>query len=125
MRVTNKGNFNSLEKLLSRSVNSKSKFRSILERGGQMGVQRLQEATPKSSGLTANSWDYIIKGDGSKLTLEFINSNINQGVPIAIIIQYGHATRNGFVNGIDYINPALKPVFDFIKTEIQKEVSVR
>ena len=79
------------------------------------GIKRLKEYTPKDTGLTSESWSYEIKKTNGLITISFLNSNINKGIPIAIILQYGHATRNGgWVEGIDYINPAIKPIFEKI-----------
>lgn len=87
----------------------------ILNQYGQEGVEALRAATPKDTGTTANSWSYVVhKGTGS-ITITWSNSNIVDGVPIAVILQYGHGTRNGgYVQGTDYINPAMKPIFDKI-----------
>lgn len=94
-----------------------------LKKYGELGVKALQEATPKDTGYTASCWDYKIIRKNNGVSLIWTNSNVVNGVPIAIIIQYGHATRNGgYVTGIDYINPALKPVFERISKEIWKEV---
>ncbi|MBE6724978.1 MAG: HK97 gp10 family phage protein [Ruminococcaceae bacterium] len=95
----------------------------ILDRYGEEGVRALAEATPKDTGLTAASWRYrIVRGEGS-VTISFDNTNFQNGVPIAIILQYGHATRNGgYVQGIDYINPALRPVFEKIADAAWEEV---
>lgn len=95
----------------------------ILNQYGQEGVEALRAATPKDTGTTANSWSYIVhKGTGS-ITITWSNSNIVDGVPIAVILQYGHGTRNGgYVQGIDYINPAMKPIFDKIAQRAWEEV---
>ena len=96
----------------------------ILDKYGREGVAALRLATPVDTGLTASSWYYHIKRDKDSVSLEFYNSNIQNGVPIAIILQYGHATRNGgWVEGIDYINPALKPIFDDLANSMWKEVT--
>ena len=94
-----------------------------LDRFGQEGVNALASATPVESGETAASWGYKIeRGDGG-VSIIFTNSNINQGVPIAIILQYGHGTgTGGYVEGRDYINPAIQPVFDRIAKEAWEEV---
>jgi len=95
-----------------------------LDKYGQIGVERLREATPKDTGLTANSWSYKVRvyEDGAELV--FTNENRKNGIPIAVLIQYGHGMPNGgYVSGIDYINPALKPVFEAIKDHIWREVS--
>jgi hypothetical protein len=95
-----------------------------LDRYGQEGVNALASATPVESGETAASWGYKIeRGDGG-VSIIFTNSNINQGVPIAIILQYGHGTgTGGYVEGRDYINPAIQPIFDRIVNEAWKEVT--
>ena len=87
-------------------------------------VSALSSATPVNTGLTANSWYYKIENKGGSANINFYNSNIQNGVPIAIIIQYGHGTRNGgWVQGRDYINPAVRPIFDRIAVEAWKEVT--
>ena len=96
----------------------------ILDKYGQMGVNALSAATPVDSGLTASSWYYEIQRKGGNVSIEFYNSNVNKGVPIAIILQYGHGTRTGgWVQGRDYINPAIQPIFDKIAEEAWKEVT--
>lgn len=94
-----------------------------LDRYGEEGVRALADATPKDTGLTASSWEYkIVWGEGS-VSITFNNTNIQNGVPIALVLQYGHATRNGgYVQGIDYINPALRPLFEKLAEEAWKEV---
>lgn len=95
----------------------------ILNQYGREGVEALRAATPKDTGTTANSWSYTVhKGMGS-ITITWSNSNIVDGVPIAVILQYGHGTRNGgYVQGTDYINPAMKPIFDKIAQRAWEEV---
>lgn len=96
----------------------------ILNKYGQEGVNALASATPVDSGKTASSWYYEIEQTSSSETITFHNSNINKGVPIAIIIQLGHGTgTGGWVQGRDYINPAIQPVFDRIVNEVWKEVT--
>lgn len=96
---------------------------SFLEEYGKAGVAALASATPVDTGLTANSWYYKIQRGVNTTSLLFCNSNIQNGVPIAIILQYGHGTRNGgFVEGRDYINPAIRPVFDSIAKRAWEEV---
>lgn len=95
-----------------------------LDRYGREGVEALSAATPKESGLTASSWYYEITHERGSASISFHNSNVNKGVPIAIILQYGHGTRNGgYVEGIDYINPAMRPVFKKIADDAWKEVT--
>ena len=101
----------------------KRSIRPILEKYGRLGVERLADATPKATGKTAASWSYEIKIDQSGPTICWKNSNIVDGVPIAVILQYGHGTRNGgYVEGLDYINPAIKPIFEALADELWREV---
>lgn len=96
----------------------------ILDKYGRMGVDALSSATPKDTGTTANSWYYDIKHQNGSAIITFSNSNVHKGVPIAIILQYGHGTRNGgYVKGKDYINPAIRPIFDKIANDAWKEVT--
>lgn len=96
----------------------------ILDKYGREGVEALSAATPVDSGKTAASWSYEIQWKKSGAVISFNNSNIQNGIPIAIILQYGHATRNGgWVQGRDYINPALRPVFDKLANEAWREVT--
>lgn len=97
--------------------------RKILMKYGEMGVKALENATPIRSGKTAHSWSYEIVPTSTGCSLVWNNSNINKGMNVAILIQYGHGTRSGtYVEGIDYINPAMKPVFNSMATELGKEV---
>lgn len=97
---------------------------STFEKYGKKGVAALTSATPVDSGLTANSWYYKIEKTNDSISLLFCNSNIQNGVPIAVILQYGHGTRNGgWVQGRDYINPAIQPIFDQIVKEAWGEVT--
>lgn len=94
-----------------------------LNKYGRAGVEALMSATPVDTGLTANSWYYEIENKDGVAKLSFHNSNIQNGVPIAIILQYGHATgTGGWVEGRDYINPAIQPIFDQIVADMRKEV---
>lgn len=95
-----------------------------LEKYAQEGVAALSSATPVDSGLTAASWDYEIVKKKGAISIYWTNSNINAGVPIAVILQYGHGTNNGgYVQGRDYINPAIRPIFDKIAENAWKEVT--
>lgn len=97
---------------------------SSLDSLAQQGVSVLQNATPKDSGFTASSWDYEIKIVAGKVTITWLNTHVEDGVNIAIILQYGHGTgTGGYVAGSDYINAALKPVFDQIANEVWKKVT--
>lgn len=122
--VKHKGDFSKTDNFLRRI--SKTDFRSILDKYGREGVAALAAATPIDSGLTANSWGYEITMSKGQYVIAWTNSNINDGVPIAIILQYGHGTRNGgWVEGRDYINPAIQPIFDKIVAEAWREVTKR
>lgn len=96
----------------------------ILEKYGDEGLAALREATPKDTGLTANAWYYqIVEGSDGTTTLRFMNANVHDGVNIAVILQYGHATgTGGWVEGFNYINPAIQPIFDRMVDNIWKEV---
>ena len=96
----------------------------MLEKYGQEGVKILSEATPVDSGKTANSWDYKIVKTKSTTTIEWINTNVVDGVSIAIILQYGHGTENGgYIQGRDYINPIMRPLFDKLLDEMWRGVT--
>ena len=96
----------------------------ILERYAQMGVSALASATPVDSGKTASCWGYEIEASGEDATIYWTNTNQNKGVYIAVILQYGHGTgTGGYVQGRDYINPAIRPVFDKIAEEAWREVT--
>ena len=95
-----------------------------LDRYGREGVAALSSATPVDSGLTASSWYYKIENKNGSAIISFYNSNVNNGVPIAIILQYGHGTNNGgWVEGRDYINPAILPIFEKIANDAWEEVT--
>lgn len=117
-----KGDFSKVTRYLTR-VKSAGDVK-VLEKFGAEGVQALASATSVDSGNTANSWYYKITRSKGSATISFHNSNIQNGVPIAIILQYGHGTRNGgWVQGRDYINPAIQPIFDRIRDEAWREVT--
>lgn len=121
MRVKINGSFDKLNKLISDKAAYVKHF--DYDKYGQEGVKALSEATPKDTGLTANSWSYVIKKEKNTISIQFINSNIQNGVPIAIILEYGHATKNGvWIQGREYISDAVKPVFDKMLKDIKKEV---
>ena len=121
INIRKKGDFKNLSSFLEKT---KEKLNlGLLDKYGREGVAALQAATPKDTGKTSESWYYKIERKNGSVSLTFHNSNQNKGVPIAIILQYGHATRNGgYVEGVDYINPALRPIFDKIAEEAWKEV---
>lgn len=117
-----KGDFSKLTRYLER-VKEAARL-SILDKYGREGVAALSSATPVDTGETANSWFYEIEHNNGSATITFCNSHIEKGVPIAIILQYGHGTgTGGWVEGRDYINPAIQPIFDEIASEAWKEVT--
>ena len=117
-----KGDFSKLTRFLERAKESVKI--GDLDKYGREGVAALSSATPIDSGKTANSWSYEIINKNGSVMITFNNSNVQNGVPIAIILQYGHGTRNGgWVQGRDYINPAIQPVFDEIVDKAWREVT--
>lgn len=119
IKMTQKGSFRNAEKFFDNSKDLSRRLRTAFERYGAEGVEALRSATPKDSGATASGWSYTIEDWG----IGFNNSNINNGYSVALLIQYGHATGSGaYVQGIDFINPALRPIFDKIAEECWKEV---
>lgn len=116
------GGFDKTDSYLKKINNTSKNIN--LDRFGRRGVSALANATPTRSGKTANAWTYSIEQSGSRVSINFENANVNNGVPIAVIIQYGHGTRNGgWVEGVDYVNPAITPIFNDILNEMWKEVT--
>ena len=122
IKIRQKGDFSKVTKYL---IKAKKGIRlSDLDKYGKQGVAALSSATPVDTGLTASSWYYKIERDNSTISITFLNSNVQNGVPIAVILQYGHGTgTGGWVQGRDYINPALRPIFDKIADDAWKEVT--
>lgn len=117
-----KGDFSKLTRFLER-VKEAAKV-GDLDKYGQEGVAALASATPVDTGLTAKSWYYEIENKKNSVVITFKNSNIQNGVPIAIILQYGHGTgTGGWIQGRDYINPAIQPIFDKIAENAWREVT--
>lgn len=122
IKFRQKGSFSNTERFFNHLL--KRDYLNILDEYGRAGVQALANATPKDSGNTAAAWNYIIESDSKKSTITFTNSSINKGVNIAIILQYGHGTRTGgYVQGRDYINPSIQPVFDKLADAVWREVT--
>lgn len=116
------GSFTKTEKFINRM--KRREYLNVLDEFGREGVQALRNATPVDSGKTAESWDYEIKRTRNCTEIIWTNSNINDGVPIAIILQYGHGTgTGGYVQGRDYINPAIQPIFDKMAEKAWKVVT--
>lgn len=117
-----KGDFKKTEQMLKRA--SEKRYLKILSKYGSQGVSALSAATPKDTGLTAASWSYEIANDSNGVSVNFINNHVEKGYAnIALMLQFGHGTRNGgYVQGRDYINPAIRPIFDKMAKEAWKEV---
>lgn len=122
IKIRQKGDFSKVTTYL---IKAKKGIRlRDLDKYGKQGVAALSSATPVDTGLTASSWHYRIERSGSTISITFLNSNVQNGVPIAVILQYGHGTgTGGWVQGRDYINPALRPIFDKIADDAWKEVT--
>ena len=116
-----RGSFKNTETFFKKLL--KRDFLSNLDKYGKMGVEALSAATPRDTGKTADSWDYSIEESKNGVKIVWTNSNVNKGVNIALLLQYGHGTRNGgYVMGRDYINPAMQPIFEQILESAWGEV---
>lgn len=121
IKIKQSGDFKKSEKFFRWVV--KREYVKLFDQVGEKGVKALREATPKDTGKTAESWSYRIVETKQGLSIEWINSNRNDGASVAILIQLGHGTGTGtYVKGVDYINPALKPVFDAFAKDVEWEV---
>jgi hypothetical protein len=121
INVTSSGSFNNVERFLKNML--RRNFGPDLHRYGQRGVDALARVTPYDTGLTSRSWDYRIIDTGGQIGITWFNTNTPNGAPIAVMLQYGHGTgTGGWVAGYDYINPAMRPIFDEIAEEIWKKV---
>lgn len=122
MGITQKGDWKKTTEFLKKVV----PLDVDLSKYGRMGVEALRSATPVRTGRTAASWTYSIEKTQYGVAIQWSNTNVNKGVNIAILIQVGHGTRNGgYVQGVDYINPALQPIFEQMANDIFKEVSAK
>ena len=120
--LTAKGSFANIEQSLNRMLNTP--FRSILEANAKVGADALAAATTIESGLASQSWGYEIDERRGGFTIAWTNSNVETGFPVAIMLQYGYATgTGGYVQGRDYINPAIRPIFDRISEDLWKAVT--
>lgn len=122
IKLSSKGDFSkSIEYLTNLK---KLDMKKILEKYGQLGLDALLEATPKRTGLTSRSWEYKVSVNGKEATINWYNTNVQNGMNIAVILQYGHGLKGGgYVRGRDYINPAMQPIFDEIADLAWKEVT--
>lgn len=120
--ASSEGSFDKTEKFLR--TMSTMKIDAILNAEAQKGVTALAKATPKDSGRASTSWGYKIEKTNSSVTISWTNSDVENGFPVALMIQYGHGTgTGGYIQGIDYINPAMRPVFDSIAETVWKAVT--
>lgn len=122
MTVDHHGSFDNLESFLRRM--QKFDIRKAVEPYAQEGVYALEANTPVESGIAANSWDYYIQEGRESIRIVWTNSNVEEGFPVVIMLQYGYATgTGGYVQGRDFINPAIRPIFDSIADGVWKEVA--
>jgi hypothetical protein len=122
LSITSTGSFSNTERFLA--LLHGMSMKDVLSKYGQQGVDALAAATPVDSGETAASWAYEVTGGSGNYEIAWTNSHIDGGVNIAVILQYGHGTgTGGYVTGRDYINPAIRPIFDRIADEVWKEVT--
>lgn len=120
--ASSKGSFDHTEAFLRKA--SKFDIRPILEAAAQQGVKALAAATPIDSGLAKDSWDYTISSSRGGARITWINKDVENGFPVAVMLQYGYGTgTGGYVQGRDYINPAMKPIFDQIADKVWKAVT--
>ena len=116
------GNFNKTTRFLTKA--QQIRFYNVLDLYGRAGVNALAAATPRDSGETAMSWYYEITGDVDSFKIEWKNSKKVDGIPLVVLLQYGHGTRSGvYVEGVDFINPTMKPIFDKLALDMWKEVT--
>ncbi len=120
---TTRGSFAKTEKFLAGMKDVNSVIRRVAEAEAKRGLDALRAATPRDSGLAASSWTYKIVQNGRRITIVWMNTNMENGFPVAIMLQYGYATgTGGYVQGRDYINPAMRPVFEIIANNVWKAV---
>lgn len=123
MEIDITGNWEKTLRWLKQMTNIQTKFDAALEKAGREGVRALEAATPKNTGLASSAWFFDIKKGPLSSTIEWHNADIEGGYNVALLIQYGHGTgTGGYVRGLDYINPALAPVFESFANEVLKEV---
>lgn len=121
-KVNSSGSFNKTNKFLTKL--QRGDIFTNLERYGRMGVDALSRATPVETGLAASSWGYQINRTSTRTSISWFNTDVEGGVNIAVIIQYGHGTgTGGYVQGRDYINPAMRPIFDQILNDVWRQVT--
>lgn len=123
-RLVVSGSYSQTRRYLLRMQRLRERISAVLERNAAAGVAALSKATPVRTGLAAGSWSYSIKTGGSTCAIYWENTDLENGFPVAIMLQYGYGTgTGGFVQGTDYINPAIRPIFDKIADDVWKEVT--
>lgn len=121
--MESRGNWDKTYRWLKKMANFETRFDSALEKAGRAGVKALEAATPKDTGIAASAWFFTIDKGPLSSTISWHNADIEGGYNVALLIQYGHGTgTGGYVRGVDFINPALVPVFEAFGDEILKEV---
>lgn len=121
---TSRGSFDHMESFLKRMLNLDSQIQALVEPYAQRGVEALRAATPTDTGVAAESWYYEIEAGRNKVTIRWLNSDIENGFPVVVMLQYGHGTgTGGYVQGRDFINPAIRPIFDEIGNGVWKVVT--
>lgn len=124
IKITHRGNFKNIDKMFKNASSINRKYLHIFQKYGKEGVRLLKANTPKDTGETADSWYYEITRTTKGINLGWYNSNTEDGVPIVILLQYGHATKSGsFVKGRDFINPSLRPIFNKLSEDLWREVT--
>lgn len=122
-KINTSGSFENTDKFFKKMARNDNLLK-ILGRYGQVGVDALSASTPLESGLTADSWTYEVKNNRGIYSIAWLNTNMADGVPVAILLQYGHGTgTGGYVQGIDFINPSMRPIFDKIADDAWKAVT--
>lgn len=121
IKITHSGNFKNTEKFLKKAKGIN--LNSILDKYGELGVDALRNATPIDTGKTAASWTYSVRKTRDSVSIEWNNVNKSNGIPIVILIQYGHTANGSYVYGRDFINPVMRPIFDEIAENLWKEVT--
>ena len=121
IKFTHSGNFNNTERFLRKA--KMKDLKTILLRYGEQGVAALSSATPLDSGETANSWTYSVSVSKYSASVNWSNTNVSDGIPIVVLIQYGHVANGAYVYGRDFINPTIQPIFDEIVNNVWKEVT--
>lgn len=121
IKIIHSGDFRNTERLLKKAKSTN--LRTVLEQYGQRGVDALAAATPVDTGLTAASWTYSVSQTRNQISIVWSNTNNSNGIPIIVLIQYGHSANGRYVEGRDFINPAIQPLFDEIANELWREVT--